>query len=265
MGVTSWGVGRPALACRSVARFVRALVAVVVLVVSGAACRVDVGVGVEAEANGSGRVRVEVTADKEAVAAVNLSAGLRVDDLKQAGWEIDGPTPQPGGGVRIVATKPFTNPDEVRLVLEELGGADGPFREFRLERDRSFARTTTRFSGTVDLEKGIEAFGDAGLRQVLGGSDLGVDLALLAQDANRPVEGLVGVSVAVRLPGEVKANAPETSSAGGRWVVNLGDRSDLTAQSSALNLTNLVGMALVAGGVLALCVVVLNRAGHRRR
>lgn len=244
------------------ARAAAAVVAVVLAVVLGAGCRVDIDVGIAAETDGSGRVRVEVVADREVARAVDLSAGVRTDDLKQAGWAIEGPTAQPDGGVRVVASKPFRDAEGARLAIEELSGPDGPFQGFRIERERSFARTTTRFSGTVDFAKGIEAFGDPGLKEALGGSDAGVDLARLEQALNGPIDRAVGVHVAVRLPGEVESNAPQQSDNGARWELKLRDRVELTARSSALNVVNLAGAGL--GGTVAVALLVLLVARLRR-
>ncbi len=243
----------------------RILVAVAVMVVLCSACRVDVEVGIDAETDGSGRVRVEVVADREVASAVDLSAGVRVDDLRQAGWTVDGPTTRPDGAVQVVATKAFDDAEGARRTIEELGGPTGPFQGFRLERRRSFARTTTRFMGTVDFAKGVEAFGDPGIRQALGGSDVGVDLARLEEALNGPVDKAVGVQVAVRLPGDVESNAPQQTANGARWDLRLRDRVDLTAESSAWNVVNLAAGALGPLAILALLVVLLARRRRRPR
>ena len=246
----------PGLACRPVHR---RILAVLVLVLLCGACRVDIQVGIDAETDGSGRVRVEVVADREVARAVDLSAGVRVEDLKQAGWEVEGPTPRPDGGVQVVATKRFADAAGAQAAVEEVSGPDGPFQGFRLERSRSFARTTTRFAGRVDFARGVEAFGDPGVRAALGGSDVGVDLARLEQVLNGPVDRAVGVQVAVRLPGRVESNAPQQSDNGARWELRLRDRVELTAESSAWNVGNLAGAALAALGLVAAVVVVGRR------
>ena len=236
--------------------------AALLLVLVAGACRVDVEVGIEAEADGSGRVRVEVEADREVVEAVDLSKGLRTDDLQQAGWEVEGPTPRPEGGQRVVATKPFRTPAGAKLVIEEITGADGPFRGFRLEQTRTFARTTTRLAGTVDLAEGIEAFGDPGLRTALGGSDLGLDLGKLEQTAGAPLDQLVGIQVVVRLPGDVEANAPKVGGNEARYEVPLRQRLELTARSTAWNTFNLVAAGVAALALLGLLTLLVT--GRRR-
>ncbi|CAA9218782.1 MAG: hypothetical protein AVDCRST_MAG76-504 [uncultured Acidimicrobiales bacterium] len=237
------------------------LILVALLVVLAGACRVDVEVGIDARADGSGQVRVEVDVDREVAAAVDLSKGVRVDDLRQAGWRIEGPTARPDGGVAVVASKPFRDEAGAQLAIEELTGPDGPFQAFRLERERTFARTTTRFAGTVDFAKGIEAFGDPGVRQALGGSDIGIDLTRLEQALNGPVDRAVGIHVAVRLPGEVESNAPAQTENGARWELRLRDRVDLTAESAAWNTSNLVGATVAVLAALGLVVLLLTRRG----
>jgi len=245
----------------------RRLVLLSVLVVLCGACRVDVNVGIDAAANGSGRVRVEVVADREAAEAVDLSAGVRVDDLKQAGWTVEGPSGRPDGSVSVVATKPFVDAEGARLAIEELTGPTGPFRGFRLQRHRSFARTTTRFSGTVDFTQGIEAFGDPGVKGALGGSAIGVDLTRLEQELKGPVDKAVGVQVALQLPGDVKSNAARQAGRGARWQLSLHDRVDLTAESTAWNVANLAAAAvliLAAVGLLSFLAVRRRRPARAR-
>ncbi len=240
----------------------RTLVLAAVLVILCSACRVNVEVGIDAGADGSGRVRVEVVADRDAAAAVDLSKGVRVDDLKQAGWTIEGPTPRPGGGIGVVATKPFGDFAGAESTIGELSGPDGPFQGFRLEHSRSFARTTTRFAGRVDLGQGVEAFGDAGLRAALGGSSIGVDPSSIDESLRGAAGQAVGVQVAVKLPGAVASNASTRTAGGVRWDLRLGDRTDLTAQSSAWNTWNLLGAAAALIAIVGLLALLVSR---RRR
>lgn len=222
----------------------------------------DVEVGIDAAADGSGKVRVEVVADREAAAALDLSSGVRFDDLKQAGWTVEGPTTRPDGSVAVTASKPFVDGAGARMAVEELSGADGLFQGFRLERKRTFARTTTRFTGAADLSRGVEAFGDAGVRRALGGSDIGIDLTRLEESLKAPVDSAIGVRVALRLPGEAKSNAPNQAGDEARWDLRLRERVDLTAESVAWNTSNLVGAAVALLAVVGLLALLLS--GRRR-
>ncbi len=258
--------GTAAVACPPVRRGrhrLGALLLVVTLVLLCGACRVDLEVGIDAAADGSGKVRVEVVADRDAAAAVDLSSGLRADDLKQAGWTVEGPTRRLDGSVQVVATKPFGDVAGARRAVEEITGADGPFQGFRLERKRTFARTTTRFAGAVDFSRGVEAFGDAGVRKALGGSDIGIDLSRFEQTLGSPVNHAVGVRVAVRLPGGVTSNASNQTGQEASWQLHLPERADLRAQSVAWNTSNLVGVVVTFLAVLGLVILLVS--GRQRR
>ncbi len=73
------------------------------------------------------------------------------------------------------------------------------------------------------------------------------------------MDGTVGVQVAVRLPGEVESNAPAQSAGRARWELRLRDRVDLTAQSSAWNVANLVGTGVAGLAVVGLLALLLTR------
>jgi len=225
------------------------LLAVVALLVLVPGCRLDVAVGIDAKADGSGRVRVEVTADAELVKAAGTDSAL-VDDLKQAGWEVEGPTTSAGGAASIVATKGFSDPDGARQAFAELGG---PFRELTLSRKRTILRTTTSFRGTVDFSKGIEAFGDPGVAQVLGGSDLGIATKDIGATAGGRIEDTFGVTVAARLPGGItSSNAPTSSGTGAMWRLAPGVAAELEAESAAWNTTNIAGLLVAMGAIAGL-------------
>ncbi|MBW3646090.1 MAG: hypothetical protein KY441_11385, partial [Actinobacteria bacterium] len=142
--------------------------AVVVLVAGG--CRIQVHVGVDVDGDGSGAVRVAVTFDEEALRRVDdLSEQLVVDDLEAAGWTVEQPTEGPDGTTVVAAEKPFATTAELGQVVEELGGAGGPFRNFTVERQTGVLTSTYTLEGEVDLTAGVEGFGDEDLRQRLQG------------------------------------------------------------------------------------------------
>lgn len=120
--------------------------AVVVLVAGG--CRIQVHVGVDVDGDGSGAVRVAVTFDEEALRRVDdLSEQLVVDDLEAAGWTVEQPTEGPDGTTVVAAEKPFATTAELGQVVEELGGAGGPFRNFTVERQTGVLTSTYTLEG----------------------------------------------------------------------------------------------------------------------
>lgn len=231
-------------------------------------CRVDTSVGIDAKADGSGQVRVEVRLDADAAKQVgDLSEQLRVEDLRDAGWTVTGPTKVEEGGVEVVATKPFATPDGAGDAMDEISGEDGPFRNFDLELDRSFLRSEAAFAGTVDLEGGIEGFSDDALKERLGGQPLGFDPAELEGRLGTALNRIFRFQVAVRLPGDVEANAPVTTGNGAVWTPQLGERVTLEATSTKANTGRLVlaAIALVTGVLFAVIVALHLRRALRRR
>lgn len=234
-------------------RLLGAAVALVLL----AGCRVGVTVGVDAEADGTGRVRALVTLDKDAAARVpDLADQLRTDDLVAAGWELEGPRPTEEGGVEVEATKRFRTAGEAAQVVEELSGPAGPFRDFRLQRTRSFFKTRTALAGTVDLTSGIEAFSDEALQRRLDGSPLGFDPAELERRLGTTLGRIFEFRVVARLPGDTDSNAPTQAGNGAVWRPTLGERVELTATAEQWNARNLgaatISVLAAAGFVLVL-------------
>jgi hypothetical protein len=177
-----------------------------------AACRLDVGVDVGMQADGSGTVTVTATADPELVVkAPSALADLRLDDIRQAGWTVTGPTKGADGSMVFTLSKPFRTPAEASAVLAELNGPNGPLHGLALALDRSFAVVDSSFTGSAQLTGGLAAFSDDALVQALGGS------TPLANVVTQPVDQVFGLSVTARLPGRV-TSANGTVSADGASV-----------------------------------------------
>jgi hypothetical protein len=235
----------------------RAFVAAALALAILSGCRAGVTVTIDSRADGSGRVRAVVTLDAAAARRLpDLADQLETDDLRAAGWEVEGPRPTEEGGVEVQAAKRFRSPQEATQAVEELSGPTGPFRDFRLRRDRSFFKTRTAFEGTVDLTGGLEAFSDDSLRQRLGGSALGFDPADLERQVGEPLSRIFDFRVVARLPGE-----------GGRteWRPALGEEARLVAAAEQWNARNVgaAAVALVTG--LAAVLLAVRRLRRRRR
>jgi hypothetical protein len=234
-----------------------------VVLLSLSACQVRVTAGIDVGPDGEGTVRAGVGLDAEALRAVgDLAAALRVDDLQAAGWEVEGPREEGDGLTWVRAGRAFSDVEEASLALSELSGPDGPFRNLTFERERSFLRTRTRLSGSVDLSGGLAGFADADLRNLVGDT-IRLDPEGLRSELGADVDQAVQVQFEARLPGSVTSNAPER--AGGRsvWRPAIGQQLVIEASSSGLKIP-VVPIAVAVALLLAVAVggvVVVRRRG----
>lgn len=230
-------------------------VLLVLLCILTAGCRLELDVNVAVEEDGSGSVEVVVGVDPDGIERIggDLGAVLEVDDLTDAGWVVDGPDLEPDGYTRVRIRRPFADADEAAEIFADIAGDEGPFQDFAVRRDPSFARTEWGFSGRVDFSGGIEAFGDAGLAAELDGEPLGQSVEEIEAQLGESLSRLIQVRVGVRLPGEVTSNATTKAGNGAVWQVAFGDGTvDLEATGEEQRTAT-----LVAVGVGAACAVLL--------
>jgi hypothetical protein len=223
---------------------VRALVALLIVLGAGA-CQVRVTGGIDADPGGGGTVRAGLGLDADALKTVgDLAAALRVDDLRQAGWKIDGPRREGDGLTWVRASRPVADTDEAVSALAQLSGPGGPFRDLKIGSSRSLLRNRTSLSGTVDLSGGLTGLADADLLSKLNGG-LPLDLDGLRKEFGTDLDKVVRISFEARLPGSVHANA--TEKAGGRlvWRPPMGGSVPIQATSKGLNVLPLAIIALV--------------------
>ena len=242
-------------------RWFRAVVAgALLLLLTG--CQIRVVAGVEAHHDGSGVVRAGVGLDREALKEVpDLPNRLRVDDLRKAGWEVTDPAAEKDGLTWVRATKKFSTPAGADRAVRELSGPTGPFQGFRLRRQHSLFRTTTRFRGVVDLSSGANGFTDEQLRQRLGGTDLGLDEKSLQRRVGIVFNRIFRVQVVARLPGNIDSNAPTKAANGVVWTPKLGERATLVAAARAWNTTTIVfGLLAITAAAGFVGVLVRSRA-----
>jgi hypothetical protein len=246
-----------------VARRVRLLALVVLVVFAASACRVRTEVGVDVNEDGSGTVTIRVGLDDDAIATnPGYEQALRIDDLRATGWTVTGPAKEADGFTYVQVTKPFANPDEATEIFTEVSGDTGPFRDFRITRSRSFARTSTRFDGTVDFTGGgLEKFADSELAAQLDGKPLGDDIAAIEARLGEKLDQVFQFKVAVRLPGDVTSNAPGRALNGAVWAPKLSDPGPtvLTASGRSWRTGTLVGTGVAALAAFVLLLVLLIR------
>lgn len=226
--------------------------ALAVLLLAATGCQVRLAAGIEVREDGSGIVQAAIGLDAEALRELGDPARrLRVGDLRDAGWDVTGPDEEADGLTWVRATKRFASPAEAAGVASELSGPGGPLREFKVRREQSLWRTTTTFSGLVDLTDGLAGLADPEVVERLG-SNLGLDLAGLRQRFGDGLGDAIQVRVTARLPGRSQT-----------WRPALGETLSLLARSSSWR----PELVLPAAGSLvfaAAALVGVARAGRRR-
>lgn len=237
---------------------------VLLVAVALSACQVRVTAGIDVGPDGEGTVRAAVGLDAEALRTVgDLGAALRVDDLRAAGWEVEGPREEGDGLTWVRAARGFSDVAEAQLALSELSGPDGPFRNLTFERERSFLRTRTRLSGSVDLTAGLTGFADADLRTLVGDT-VRLDPDGLRGDFGADLDRAVQVQFEARLPGSVASNAPERAGDRSVWRPGMGQQLAIEASSSGLKIP-VVPIALAACLLVAVLVGAVLVVRRRRR
>jgi hypothetical protein len=231
-------------------------------------CRLELDVNVAVEEDGSGTVEVVTALDEDAVERIggDLAAIVELDDLRAAGWTVDGPTEDPDGFTRLRVQRRFGNPDEAAAIFEEIAGEEGPFQDFAVRRETSLASTEWGFTGRVDFSGGIEAFGDEGLAAELDGQPLGLTVEEIEDQLGESLSRLVQVRVGVRLPGDVSSNATTKADNGAVWQVGFGEGAvDMEAEGSERRIETLIAAGAAVLFALALVVVLLVRLAARSR
>jgi len=236
-------------------RLLRPLALAVLVVLVAAACQVQVATTVSVAADGSGTVTQAVGFDAAALARVgDLRQQVRATDLEAAGWTVDDPVTE-DGTTWVRAHHDFADADEANLVLAQLSGPDGPYRDLVVTRTSSALSTTTEVSGTMDLSAGVAMFGDPQLTQSLGGDGSGGLVARIEAEEGRPADEMVDVAITVDLPG-----ADETV----QGALGSGPQP-IDVSSSENHVLSLLWKVFVVVLVLLTAAVVALRIRARRR
>ena len=242
----------------------RVLVRALVLVGAAAllaSCRVDARVDVAVGDDGAGQVQVTAGFDDEALAR---AGDLRLDDVRAAGWTVTGPQKEldrdASGRTWIHATKGFTDGQQFTAIMNEVTGTSGVFRDFQLRRTTGFARVTYTLTGTIDATRGLDAFSDPEVAQLLGGNALGRPAADAIKDAAN-----ASLVFAVVLPRHVQGSADRVVGRRAEWDVPLG-RAPITV---AVRSDEVQGAArrwaVIAAALLVLALVAGVKARRRGR
>ena len=210
------------------------------VILGGGGCRATLTAGLDVGSDGHGTVRAAIGLDDEAVRTFgDLRAELRVDDLRQAGWEVEGPEKEDDGLTWVRASRPFSDAEGANQALAQLSGPGGPLRDLRLTRSRSLLRTRTQLSGVVDLSGGIAGFSDPELAAKVGDT-LPLDLDRLRRELGPDADQELQVSFSTRLPGSIRSNASAQEDGRAVWQPALGQQLRIEASAEGLALVPLV-------------------------
>lgn len=142
----------------------------VVLLIFGvlalAGCQLDVAVDVVVDADGTGTITVVAEANAELIEQVpTIADDLVLDDIVEAGWTVDGPTPTDDGGLILTIAHDFEGDQEATNLLRSLGP---PFNEPEIRRGQNndTANNTARIN--LGLPNGFAAFADDELINAVG-------------------------------------------------------------------------------------------------
>lgn len=235
-----------------------ALVAVVLVVLTG--CNLQLEVEIDVDEDGSGTVMAGVGLDADAVTRFpRLDEVVVTSDLEAAGWEVRPPQLLSDGLDWIQAEKDFANPTELQVVLDELFGADAEvFTDWEVITDSTSTKKTFDVVGRVDLSGGIELFTDNELIQLLDEPPLGVDIGGIEAEFGEPIDQRIATRVVVRLPGGDEQT----------YDVPLGETTDIVSSSVSENriaqVLGWVATALLVLFGLSLVLAALNFLLDRR-
>lgn len=202
--------------------------------------------------DGSGVVEVVVAVDEDGIDRIGGDLGevLVADDLEDAGWTVEGPEVDADGSTRVRFRHDFADPDEAEVLFASIAGGSGPFQDFAVARETSFARTEWTFTGRIDFRGGAAAFSDAAVAAELDGEPLGLSQAEIEAQLGEPLSEVIEVRVAVDLP----------HAAVQQWRVPFGEGPVELSAAGAERRT----ATLVATGVAAACATVLLAYGAIR-
>lgn len=234
-----------------------AVVALVSSVLLGA-CQVRTELNIDVDGSGGGTVEMAVGLDDDALARVgDLGDLVRVDALQAAGWTLEGPERDDEGVTWTRLRHPFGRPEELGILVDEIVGSDGPFRDFSLVRRDSFVTSEYVLNGVVDF---------AGARST-SAPELTEGLEALREQSVAAVDEIVVVQVAARLPGSVESNASTRAGNGAVWRPSvLSDQAiELVAVGQEQRTARIVWVAVAVTAVIAAAFVVLVRVAMWRR
>jgi hypothetical protein len=168
-----------------------------VLVLAG--CQLDIVADVVVEPDGTGEIVVTAEADAALVREVpTIADELVLDDVADAGWAVEGPTPTPDGGLLLTLRHDFAGKDEATNLLRSLGP---PFNDPEIGRGQTNDSATNTARVNLGLPDGFATFADEDLQSALGGVPFASRIEASGADPSTSINAILRLT----LPGEVVA------------------------------------------------------------
>lgn len=244
--------------------------AVLTAVLALSSCRVDQSVSLSVKPNGTGTVTVVVTADKDILAkAPSLAQDIRTDDLKKAGWDVDGPTKTKSGGLTITLTYDFETPTEATAILKQVSEERGPLHDVVLTRSGKDTNSTWTLAGRLEVTGGLNSFiDDAGL-ELLDVSPYAAEVT----ESGLDLGDAVGIEFTASLPGDVDATTGIVKDNAITWKIPMdGSKVDIATTTTHVAVGTSIArvgrtliLALLALWITATFILLMLVANARNR
>lgn len=245
------------------------LIAVVASVVLLCSCQLNAVVKLDVAQSGAGTVTVNMIVDKGVVdQAPNLVEDLRFDDATAAGWVVVRPNKTADGGLQISMSHTFDNPDQAGVLLDQLSGEFGPFKQMSLTRSGKDTDSLFKLDGILQVDGGLRAFGDAALLNTIGGAPFAENL----QQAGLDLGKAMTIDFVATLPGIVERSTGVDNVNTVTWRVPL-DGSELSVLTTSRNTAVKATVARLIAGLfkfllfawLAFMAALVGRVLYKRR
>ena len=242
------------------------LVAAVTILCS---CQVNAVITLDVAQSGAGTVTLNLIADSEVVAAApNLVDDLRFDDATAAGWVVTRPNKTADGGLQVSLKHTFDNAEQAGVILNQLSGEFGPFKQMSLSRSGKDTDSTFTLDGILQVDGGLNAFADARLLRTIGGAPFADNV----QQAGLDLGKAMTIDFVATMPGVIERTTGFDTANTVTWRVPL-DGSEQSVLTTSRNTAVRATVARLVAGLfkfllfawLALMAVVVAKVLYRRR
>ena len=232
-------------------------------------CQVNAVVTLDVAQSGAGTVTLNLIADLEVVAAAPILVDdLRFDDATAAGWVVTRPNKTADGGLQVSLKHTFDNAEQAGVILNQLSGEFGPFKQMSLSRSGKDTDSTFTLDGILQVDGGLNAFADTRLLRTIGGAPFADNV----QQAGLDLGKAMTIDFVATMPGVIERTTGFDTANTVTWRVPL-DGSEQSVLTTSRNTAVRATVARLVAGLfkflllawLALMAVVVARVLYRRR